>query len=121
MLAVEVRVGLAEGAFTTVAGVFGGAVVAVEVELVVDLIVVKWEDVGAERLANVTGVVEGFVTVGAGVDLIFMLVEGSVAGVESELSLTEGVVKVDDLVKVVMMVLGLEMGDEVEVVFVREV
>lgn len=64
--------------------------VAVEMELNVDLIVVEGEDiVGPERLANVTGVVEGFVTVGTGADLILMLVEGSEAGVESELSLTE--------------------------------
>lgn len=56
---------------------------------------------------------------GTGVDLILMLVEDSEAGVESELSLTEVVVKVEDLVKVVMMVLGLDMGDEVEIVFAR--
>lgn len=56
-----------------------------------------------------------------GVDFIVMLVEGPEAGVESELDLTEGVVKVEDLVKVVMIVLGLAMGEEVEVIFVREV
>lgn len=86
MLTVEVRVGLIEGALTTVAGVFGGALVVVEVELGVVLIVTKGED---EKLVNVTGVVEGFVGVGTGDDLILMLVEGSGAGIEFELSLTE--------------------------------
>jgi len=118
LLAVEVRVGLIEGALATVAGVFGGAVVVAEVELV-DLIVIEEEDIiGAERVANVTGVVESCVVVGVGVDLILMLVE---AAVESELNLTELVVKVEDLVNVVMMGLGLAMGEEVEVVFVRGV
>lgn len=113
MLAVEVRIGLTEGAFTTEAGVFGGAVVVVEVELTVDLSVIKEEDIGAE----VTGTVEGFVVAGAGAVMILTLAEGSEAGVESELTLTEGVVKVEDLVKVVMMVLGLEMREEVVVAF----
>lgn len=113
MLAVEVRIGLTEGAFTTEAGVFGGAVVVVEVELTVDLSVIKEEDIGAE----VTGTVEGFVVAGAGAVMILTLAEGSEAGVESELTLTEGVVKVEDLVKVVMMVLGLEMGEKVVVAF----
>ncbi len=90
MPTVEVRVGLTEGALTTVAGVFGGAVVVVEVELCVDLIVIKVEDIiGAARLVIVTGVVEGFAAVGVGVGLVLMLVEGSEAGVESELNLTE--------------------------------
>lgn len=122
LLAVEVRIGLIEGALTTVAGVFGGAVVVAEVVLSVDFIVIAGEDViGAEGLVNATWVVEGFVAVGVGVDLILMLVEGSETGVESELSLTEGVVKVEDLVSVVMLELGLAVGEEVEVVFVRGV
>lgn len=89
MLAVEVRIGLTEGPLTTVAGVFGGAVVVVEVELSVDLIVEGKDITGGERLVNVTGVVDGFVAVGAGVDFILVLVEVSEAGVESELTLTE--------------------------------
>lgn len=90
LLAIEVRVGLTEGALTAVAGVFGGAVVVVEMELSVDLIVIEGEDItGAEMLVNATWVVEGFVSGGIGVDLILMLVEGSEAGVESELGLTE--------------------------------
>lgn len=90
MLAVLVRVGLAEGAFTTVAGVFGGAVEEAEVMLVVDLTVMEGGAIiGAERLVNVTGVVEVLVAMGEGVDLIFTLAEGSGAGVESELSLTD--------------------------------
>lgn len=117
MLAVEVRIGLTEGAFTTEAGVFGGAVAVVEVELIVGLNVLKEEDIGAERFVEVTGTVEGFVVAGAGAVMILTLAEGSEAAGESELSLTEGVVKVEDLVKVVMMVLGLEMGEEVVVVF----
>lgn len=86
LLAVKVRVGLADGALTTVAGVFGGAVVAVEVTLSVDLVVIAGDVFGAEKLDNVTEVVEGFVAMGAGV--ILMLAEGSEAGVESELDLT---------------------------------
>lgn len=87
MLAVEVRVGLIEGALTIVAGVFGGAAVVAEVELGVDLIVIEEEDIiGAARLVNVAGVVESFVSAGTGVDLILMLAE---AALESELNLTE--------------------------------
>lgn len=72
------------------AGVFGGAVVVAELELSVDLIAIKGEDIiGDERLVIVTGVVEGFPVVGAGVDLILMLVAGSDGGVKSELNLTE--------------------------------
>lgn len=68
------------------AGVFGGAVEVVEVELGVDLIVIIGEDIiGDERLVIVAGVVEGFAAVSRGVDLISVLVEE--AGVE--LSLTE--------------------------------
>lgn len=90
LLTVEVRIGLTEGALTTVAGVFGGAVVVAEVELSVDLIVIEGEDIiGDERLVIVTGIVEGFPAVGVGVDLIVKLVAGSDVGVESELSLTE--------------------------------
>lgn len=108
MLAVEFRFGLTEGALTIVAGVFGGAVVKLEVA--VDLIVVKGEDIiGAEQLVNVTEGIEAFVPVGSGVDFVLMLVKGSGAGLESEVNVTEWVVKVDDLVKVVMIVLGLEM------------
>lgn len=69
-----------EGALTTVAGVFGGAVVAVEVELSVDLIVTEGRDIiGAEKIVDVKGVAEGFVAMGVGVDLILMLAEGSEA------------------------------------------
>lgn len=58
MLAVEVRVGLTAGALTTVAGVFGGAVVVVKVVLSVDLAVTEGEDIfGAEKLVRITGVV----------------------------------------------------------------
>lgn len=118
MLAVEVRTGLTEGAFTTEAGVFGGAVVAVEVDITVDLLVITKEDVGAERFVEVTGNAEGFVVVGARAVMVLALTEGSEAGVESELSLTEGVVRVEDLVKVVVgVVLGLEMREEVVVAF----
>lgn len=107
LLAVEVRVGLIEGALT---------VVVVEVELSVVLIVNEGEDVtGAVRLVNATWVVEGFVAGGVGVDFILMLVESSEAGVESELGLTELVVKLEDLVNVVTV------GEEVEVVLVRGV
>lgn len=67
MPAVEVRVGLIEGALTTVAGVFGGAVVAVEVVLSVDAVVVEKEDILGAKLV-ITGVVEAFAAVG--VDLI---------------------------------------------------
>lgn len=76
MLTVEVRVGLTEGALTTVAGVFGGAVVVVMVVLSVDLAVTEGEDIlGAEKLVRITGVV---------------LVEARVeSGVETELTLTE--------------------------------
>lgn len=120
LLAVEVRVRLTEGALTAVAGVFGGAVVLVEVELSVDLIVIEGEDItGAEMLVNAIWVVEGFAAVGIGVEFILMLVEGSEAGVESELGLTEQVLKLEDLVNVVMMVLGLAVGEEVDAVFVR--
>lgn len=114
MLAVEVRTGLNEGAFTTEAGVFGGAVVAVEMDITVDLLVITKEDVGAERFVEVTGNAKGFVVVGARAVMVLALTEGSEAGVESELSLTEGV---EDLVKVVGVVLGLEMGEEVVVAF----
>lgn len=90
LLAVQVRFGLTEGALTTVARVFGGAVVVVEVELSVVLIVIKGGDIiGAEWLVNVTGVVEGIVVMVVGVDLIFTLAVGSQAGVGSELTLTE--------------------------------
>lgn len=117
MLAVEVRTGLNEGAFTTEAGVFGGAVVAVEMDITVDLLVITKEDVGAERFVEVTGNAKGFVVVGARAVMVLALTEGSEAGVESELSLTEGVVRMEDLVKVVGVVLGLEMGEEVVVAF----
>ena len=116
LLAIEVRFGLAEGALTTVAGVLTGAVVVAVVELCVDLFVIEEEDInGPERLVNVTGVFESSVAVGVGVDLMVTLE----AAVESELSLTEGVVKVEDLVNVVMIVLGLAMGEEDGAVFVR--
>lgn len=72
----------------TAAGVYGGAVVVVvEVELSVDLIVTE-DILWAEKLVKVTGV-EGFVAMCVGVDLIVMIAEGSDAGVESELNLTE--------------------------------
>ena len=86
LLAVEVRVGLADGALTTVAGVFGGAVVAVELALSVDLVVIEGDVFGAEKLDNV-GVVEGFAAKGA--EVILMKAEGAGAGVESVLDLTE--------------------------------
>lgn len=90
LLTLEVRAGLIEGALTTVAGVFGGAVVVVEVELDVDLFVIREEDIiGVERLVIVAEVIEGFSAAGIGVDLTLMLVEVSVAEVESELSLTD--------------------------------
>lgn len=114
LLAVEVRVELIEeGALTTVAGVFGGTVVGAEVELVDFIVIIEEDVIGEERLAKVTGVVESCVAVGAGVDLILLLAE---AAVESELNLTDGVVRVEDLVSVVMMVLGLATGEEAAVV-----
>lgn len=58
---IDVSVGLAGGAFTGVAGVFGGAVV-VEVKPEVVVIVIGGEDIiGAEMFIN--GVVEGFVDI----------------------------------------------------------
>lgn len=90
MLALQVRVGLIEGALTTVAGVFGGAAVVVEVELSADLIVIEGGDIiGAEKLVKVIGAVEGFVAMGVEVNLILMLAEGSETEVESELNFTE--------------------------------
>lgn len=89
MLAVQVRVELTEGALTTVVGVIERAVVVVEVELSVDLIVIEGGDILGERPDNVTGVVEGIVAMGVGVDLILMLARGSEVGVGSELTLTE--------------------------------
>lgn len=72
------------------AGVFGGAVVVVEVELGMDLLVEGEDITGAERLVNVTGVVKGFVVaVAVVVDFNVMLVEGPDVEVESELALTE--------------------------------
>lgn len=92
--------------------------VAVEVDITVDLLVITKEDIGAERFVEVTGNTEGFVVVGARAVMVLALTEGSEAGVESELSLTEGVVRVEDLVKVVVgVVLGLEMREEVVVAF----
>lgn len=91
--------------------------VAVEMDITVDLLVITKEDVGAERFVEVTGNAKGFVVVGARAVMVLALTEGSEAGVESELSLTEGVVRVEDLVKVVGVVLGLEMGEEVVVAF----
>lgn len=89
MITVEVRVGLTEGALTTVAEVFGGAVVVVQVELGVDLIVIEGEDIVVdEKLVIVTGAVEGFPVVSVKVDLV-KLVEGPQAGVESDLILSE--------------------------------
>lgn len=92
--------------------------VAVEVDITVDLLVITKEEIGAKRFVEVTGNAEGFVVVGARAVMVLALTEGSEAGVESELSLTEGVVRVEDLVKVVVgVVLGLEMGEEVVVAF----
>lgn len=69
MPAVEVRVGLIEGALTTVAGVFGGAVVAVEVVLSAGGAVVEKEDILGAKLV-ITGVVEAFAAAAVGVNFI---------------------------------------------------
>lgn len=86
LLTVEVRVELADGALTTAAGVLGGAVL--EGASSVGLAVIGGEDIiGAETLVDVTGVREGFVVaVGAVVSLVVMLVTGS--GAEAEPDLT---------------------------------
>lgn len=69
MPAVEVRVGPIKGALTTVAGVLGGAVVAVEVVLSAGGVVVEKEDILGAKLV-ITGVVEAFAAVAVGVNLI---------------------------------------------------
>lgn len=85
LLTVEVRVRLADGALTTAAGVLGGAVV--EGASSVGLVVIGGEDIiGAETLVDVTGVLEGFVVAVDAVSLVVMLVPGS--GAEAEPDLT---------------------------------
>lgn len=69
-----VRGGLYEGVLTTVAVVFEGAAVVVEVKLGVDLIVTEDEDITGVETVDVTGVFEGFGAVAGGVDFIVILV-----------------------------------------------
>lgn len=86
-----------------------------------DLLVTRGEDfVVDERPVAFSGTVKGFSAVRVGVDLM-TLPGGSEAGGASELSLSEWVAKVTDLVCAVMAVLGLSMVEEEEVVFVRGV
>lgn len=83
MLTEELRDGLTEGAVNIGAEVIGGAVAA-EVELGVDLIVIKGEDVVVDEIVViVAGALKGVPVVSVIVDLI-MLVEDSETGGESE-------------------------------------
>lgn len=86
-----------EGAFVSVAGVFGGAVNA-EVTPKVDFIVIGGEDMIGVKVF-VKGAVDGFVAV--------VVTFGAISVVD----LMVGVVGVVDLVKVVMMLLGFK-GEE---------
>lgn len=83
-----------EGALVSVAGVFGGAVVTAVTDKVVFIVIGGEDMIGEEAFVN--GAADGFV-----VTFIAISVD----------DLMEGVVRVEDLVNVVMMVLGF-IGEE---------